>query len=263
MTFEAKIIEDSIVNGSRITTMQLKYPRFIHSQFLTHRMFSRNSSSSRAIPVNRIIEEIKNDPVKPLEWGKNNPGMSSKTLMDEQDAKKAEEVWMASLNSALEFAKQLGDLQTHKQLVNRILEPYQHIHTIVTATEFENFFNLRIDDEAQPEIQKLAQVMKAALDYSTPVNRETHLPYVDEEERKLDAYTVGMISAARCARVSYLNHDGSKPNLEKDLELAERLLKHQHMSPFEHQAIYKVGNHYNLRNWLSQRYHLELSRGEV
>lgn len=254
MTYEAKVICDTVRNGKRITTLQLKYPRFIHSQFLTHRVFSRNSSSSRAIPVSRLIEEVRNDPVFPIEWGANNPGMSSKSLMSESNAKEAKDLWFEAMEKALEIASNLAGLGAHKQIVNRILEPYQHIHTIVTSTDFENFFNLRLDDEAQPEIQKLAKVMKEALDNSNPKASDTHLPYLtDNDFDVLDPKNYALVSAARCARVSYLNHDGSKPDLEKDLKLAQTLLTHYHMSPFEHQAVAKVGRFDNFYGWQSYR----------
>lgn len=255
MTFSAKVICDSINNNNkRITTLQLKYPRFIHSQFLTHRVFSRNSSSSRAIPVSKLIEEVRNDPVFPIEWGANNPGMSSKSLMAEEDAKEAKELWYEAMEKSLEIATNLAGLGAHKQIVNRILEPYQHIHTIVTATDFDNFFKLRLDDEAQPEIQRLAIIMKEALDKSTPVKRDSHYPYLSEDDLKIiDPDNYALVSAARCARVSYLNHDGSKPDLERDLKLAKTLLEHFHMSPFEHQAVARVGKFDNFYGWKSYR----------
>lgn len=272
---QVKIIEDSIKDGVRLTSLELQYPRFIHGQLLTHRMFSRNSSSSRAIPVSKMIDEVNNKPVNPLYWGKNKSGMQAIEEINDADIEKAKEVWNSARASAVEHALKLNELGMHKQIVNRILEPFQHMHTILTATDFDNFFNLRIEDSAQPEIQLLAKAMKAQLDISNPTEQIFHLPYITtKDEEKLeelrlsgnkdilyrsDEEILKLISSARCARVSYLNHDMSEPSFEKDLALANNLLEHKHMSPFEHQATFSSSDErfYNLRGWRSQRYDIE------
>lgn len=269
--FEVKVIKDSIpdhlpidadISKVRLVTLQLKYPRFIHGQFLTHRQFSRNSSSSRAIPITRMIKEIEENPVFPLEWGSNKPGMQAGQEVDDKTKGLAIETWESAMRAAIEHAKLLNELGIHKQVVNRILEPYQLMHTLVTATDYNNFLDLRIDDAAQPEIQKLAILINKALHMSIPERCEHHIPYVTTKE--LETYGVResmMISAARCARVSYLNHDGSDPDVEKDLKLAKHLKEAFHMSPFEHQATDAYMPHsrfFNLQGWKSQRFDLEL-----
>jgi thymidylate synthase ThyX len=239
---EAKIIADSIADGIRLTTLQLKYPRFIHQEFLTHRMFSRNSSSSRAIPVDKMIQQVKTKPAHPIHWGKNKPGMQAETQVD--CIFLAQDTWLRAATSAAYSATDLLNQGVHKQVTNRILEPFQFMHTVVTATEWKNFFELRLHPDAQPEIQELAKTMKSAMDHSVPLELKPgqwHLPYISEEELDgldflVNLDTLRKASVARCARTSYLNHDNTQPNLEKDLELAYKLLEAGHWSPFEHQA---------------------------
>lgn len=261
MTISAKIIADSVSNeGKRITTLQLKYPRFIHSEFMTHRNFSRNASSSRAIPVSKMIQNIKDDPAMPIHWGKNIPGMKAKEENDETIflyknnepcTISREEAWLEARERAIEVAEALARSGYHKQIVNRLLEPFQHIEVVCTATDFANFFHLRDHEDAQPEIRQLAIVMRTAMEASTPVlkeYREWHLPYVLDEEY-LSLLDQGMdyrdciellqkVSAARCCRVSYLKHDGNNPSIEDDLKLFDKLVtsKPVHASPTEHQA---------------------------
>lgn len=291
MTIEAKVIADSINgDGKRITTLQLVYPRFIHAEFMTHRVFSRNASSSRAIPVEKMIKQVRDNPAMPIHWGKNQPGMQAHEehealvsgLRDKYGnpfyAMTAKEAWSEAAERAADIAQAMSDAGYHKQVVNRILEPFQWIHVIVTATEWENFFILRDHPDAQPEIRALAKVMKAAMESSTPKLLqvgEWHLPYITEDELN-DADLGGKyellrkVSAARCARVSYLTHDGKKPELEKDLALYDRLItaKPMHASPIEHQAtpnkeivriaggsswLYDPWLHGNFKGWVQFR----------
>ncbi|MGW8180627.1 MAG: FAD-dependent thymidylate synthase, partial [bacterium] len=221
-------------------TLQLRYPRFIHSEFMTHRMFSRNASSSRAIPVSKMIEQVETDPAKPMKWGKNQPGMQASEELSPNEQVDAEVYWVGARDDALHWASHLLDLKVHKQIANRLLEPFQWIDVIVTATEWTNFFKLRNNPAAQPEMQQLAKTMLEAMTKATLTKLDAgdyHLPYVSTEEREtLDEKTLVAISAARCARVSYRNHDNSEPDIGKDLELAQRLLEGPHASPFEHQA---------------------------
>lgn len=252
MTIEAKIICDSVgPNGIRLTTFVLKYPRFIHSEFMTHRAFSRNASSSRAIPFEKQVEMIKEDMAMPLEFRKNQKGMQAGEVIANQE--EAIRKWRVAGELAIEQAQYLHELGVHKQYVNRLLEPYSHITVIVTATEYANFFALRHHSAAQPEIAELAKQMWEAYKVNKPKQlgtNEWHLPFVTEEERAkvvgtVDSaeYVTGInelikISVARCARVSYNNHDGTNTTLEQDLKLYDRLLGQQpiHASPAEHQA---------------------------
>ena len=246
-TITATVIADSISShNKRITTLQLKYPRFIHSEWMTHRAFSRNSASSRAIPIAKLVEQVQSDPAMPIYWGLNQPGMQASK--EHEDISTAQVWWKAAAIDAAASATLLNDLGLHKQIVNRVLEPFQWMHTIVTATEWDNFFELRCHPDAQPEFQALACAIRTAMSESVPVERRGlvaeggtwHLPYVSDSERQtLSVAVLPKISAARCARVSYLKHDGTEPSVQDDLTLFERLVGGVplHASPIEHQAI--------------------------
>lgn len=236
-----KVVADSVHNGDRLTTLSCHYHRFIHPEVMTHRMFSRNASSSRAIPVKKILERVKEDPAMPIHWGKNQPGMQANeectNLIDSYYPLTNVAAWRGASVEAARAAYNFNAAGYHKQIVNRLTEPFQFIDVLITATEWDNFFNLRLHLDAQPEIHELALVMKEAMDGSTPkelMPGQWHTPYAgkgisDPEERRL-------ASAGRCARVSYLNHDQTDPVVSKDIELAKKLLESGHMSPFEHQA---------------------------
>ena len=247
MTIQAKIIEDSIsAEGKRITTFQLMYPRFIHAEVLTHRVFSRNASSSRAIPVTKMLAMVKEDPAMPIHWGRNQPGMQAKEELLLGDRYLAEVLWREAAQKAASVAERMVELGLHKQVANRILEPFQHISVVLTAIEFDNWFELRAHPDAQPEIQALAIEMQKALAESIPQELdvgEWHVPYVTLDERndrffKNNPELLRQVSAARCCRVSYLKHDGSAASISDDLALCEKLVgaKPLHASPFEHQA---------------------------
>jgi hypothetical protein len=243
MTCEVKIIADSIgATGQRLTTVQLKYWRAVHAELMTHRTFSRNASSSRAIPVVKMIEQVRTDPAGPIHWGANQPGMQAGGELDEAGRTEAKRLWVRAANDAANNAQQMMNLGLHKQVANRVLEPFQWIHVVVTATEWDNFFALRCHPDAQPEIQELACAIRDAMDKSQPTllgANEWHLPYVNDQEQSLMTTSDCIkASAARCARVSYLLHDGATPDIAKDLELFYRLVGSApiHASPIEHQA---------------------------
>lgn len=244
---EAKIIADSISPwGTRLTTFQLKYHRYIHGELLTHRMFSRNASSSRAIPVRKILSQVWKDPAIPIHWGKNQSGMQSDGQISKRRRRVARFLWKTAGKFACIFSWGLMKLGIHKEVANRILEPWQFMHTVVTATDFDNFFILRDHPDAQPEIQELARQMKQALRRSSPTllnSGEFHLPYVLPEEVERykgtdNEWLLPVLSTARCARVSYMNHDGTNPSVDRDKKLFERLVisTPAHASPAEHQA---------------------------
>ena len=270
----AKVIEDSISqHGVRLTTLQLCYPRFIHAEFMTHRVFSRNASSSRAIPVAKMIEQVRNGPAMPIHWGKNQPGMQANEELTGEELANAKEAWLTAAELAATQASILHKIGAHKQVANRILEPFQYMHVIVTATEWDNFFELRDHPDAQPEIHALAIVMKHAFANSRPVillDGGWHLPYVTRAERAEHGHDIELLlklSAARCARVSYLTHDGQEPSIEKDVALYERLVGGVplHASPIEHQATPLSEPDMwsgNFRGWLQNRKLVESSFGE-
>lgn len=270
MTIKAKIVADSISPiGKRITTFQLYYPRFIHAEFMTHRQFSRNASSSRAIPIKTTIERVKNDPAFPVRWGANGKGMQDHGELSKAGQDNAKSIWLAARDDAVLWAEALLDSVEvpHKQIVNRILEPFSHIEVVVTSTEFSNWFGLRQHKDADPTIQHLANQMRDVYDNSIPKeleNTDWHVPYVTEEdisearkialsveandldiktwsdERRKDfIYNILIkISVARCARVSYLTHNKKRPSFVEDIKLADRLIGStpKHASPAEHQA---------------------------
>lgn len=262
---ECQVIADSMMDGTRITSVQVKYPRFILPQLNTHRVFSRSTASSRAVPTAKLIEMVRNEPVVPVHWGQNQAGMVAETEMDDARIAAAKTVWMEAVDTAANIAQELAEIGVHKQVVNRVLEPFMWAETIITATEWDNFFKLRIADDAQPEIQALAKAIKKAMDESVPVERIFHLPYLREDELDNTRWTYAQkakISAARCARVSYLNHNKQMPSVEEDLKLAERLIEAGHMSPFDHQALFNNVEVYrnenrNFRDWKPYRAILE------
>lgn len=247
MSITAKIIADSLTPaGARLTTMQLHYPKFIHGEFMTHRVFSRNASSSRAIPTARLLELLVSDPVIPIGLGQNRAGMQAGGEFTDGVRENIEFLWNEARDYAANIARVLDAVGVHKQHVNRLIEPFSHIDVVVTATEWDNFFELRCHPDAQPEMNVLANEMRGVMNRSRPRelhHGEWHLPYITDTET-IDwghwdhvHYHV-KCSVARCARVSYLNHDGSKPNTRGDLELYERLVTAEpmHASPLEHQA---------------------------
>lgn len=260
---EAKMIKDSISKaGVRICTLQLKYNRYIHGEVMTHRVFSRNASSSRAIPVKTMLSQVWNDPAMPTYWGSNKPGMQAGKALGPLKSGLQSLLWKTSAKVACIFAWAMMKGGLHKQWANRILEPWQYIHVILTSTEWDNFMELRDHPDAQPEILELARRIKNAMETSTPTvlqEDEWHLPYVNEEEQKMYHLDDLMkISVARCCRVSYLKHDGTKSSMIEDLKLFDRLVgaKPWHSSPLEHQATpmrSKTKFSGNLRGWYQYR----------
>jgi thymidylate synthase ThyX len=241
MSTTVKIIADSVsLSGKRITTFELVYPRIILAEFNTHRMFSRSTQSNRAVPFNKLVEDIKNDPYIPSYWGINQSGMSTDKQFPECDIEYLKEEWLRARNEVVYYATRMADTGLHKQTVNRLLETFQYVYTIVTATEWDNWYALRTDKNAHPDIQLLANKMLDAHNTNIPRllnENEWHLPYITEEEKAgYDLEDCLKCSVARCARVSYKNHDKSNPDIKKDIELHDKLLENKHMSAFEHQA---------------------------
>lgn len=263
-----------LAHYDNLWTFELVYPRYIHSEFMTHRVFSRNASSSRAIPVAKVIKQIESNLVVPPHVYMNKPGMVGDVEADEATTKEFYTLWIEALENACDTAKKMELLGIHKQHINRILEPFQYIRTIVTATEWDNFFNLRLAPDAQPEMQDLARAIYEEM-YEYKDQNFGYLegdsgviitvPYITEDDLDIlgddcDYLTLMKVSAARCARVSYNNHDGSKPDIKKDLELYERLSAAGHMSPLEHTCLmddFNDSHNANLVGWLSLRYLLE------
>lgn len=256
-----KIIKDSVSaeSGVRLTTFELDYPRYIHAEIMTHRMFSRNAQSSRAVPVKNTLA-VNQEWVTPLVWGKNKAGMSSAETLEGIELESAKQLWDEAAKNAFIFSDRLAGVNLHKQWANRITEPFSNIKVVVTATEWDNFFWLRIDpDAAQPEIVELAKQMDEAYDKSEPVilfKNAWHLPYVntywddineiqmysDSNNNLLTEEEAIKVSASCCAQVSYRKLNETK---EKAIEIYDRLFSgaKPHLSPTEHQA--KVIKHFD------------------
>ena len=272
MGFDAKVLADSVSpSGHRLTTLEATFPRFVLAEFNTHRVFSRNSASSRAIPIAKQLRRVLEDPYVPIEFGSNQPGMQAGPPLEGPKREAAEREWLRARDDAVRRVLGLvsdptalaGDddldaallrveaaireksqpeawLNVHKQVANRLLEPFMWHTVIVTATEWENFWNLRCHPDAQPEIRLVAETMRDVAEASEPAELaedEWHLPLVRPEDRTQVASTEDLIkiSAGRCARVSYLTHAGER-DLGADIQLHDRLLESGHMSPLEHPA---------------------------
>lgn len=256
MPISAEIIADSISPaGHRLTTFKLRYPKFIHGEFMTHRVISRNASSSRAIPISKMIQEVEDDAFRaaPIYWGREQKGMQSggelPDIDDYYSKSQAQYVWRQAALSAVMHAKEMAKIGVHKSIVNRILEPFSHINVVATATEWANFFGLRLREDAQPEMRELAIAMWEVRKANTPTLLQPcqwHLPFITKDEittsshasRSTDWLLI-KVSVARCARVSYESFEtGKRSTIKEDLKLYNRLVGAQplHASPAEHQA---------------------------
>lgn len=241
MPVQAKVIADSISpSGSRLATIEVQLHRFVLAELNTHRKFSRNSASSRAIPIAKQLELVRTDPAIPIEWGSKKAGMQAGAPLEGYKEAVAKEVWLQARDRAVKAVETLDYIGLHKQVANRLLEPFLWHKVIITANEWENFFSQRCSPLAQPEIRLAAELMREAYRASTPKLLRVgdyHTPYISEDEYNLDPKIRIKASVARSARVSYLNHDGVK-NLESDMNLFQRLVSAEppHWSPMEHVA---------------------------
>lgn len=265
----AKIIAHSISpKGKELITWEIEYPRIILSELNTHRMLSKNSSSSRAIPINKVIEMVKSNPAMPVRFGQHQPGMQDQGV--EFDAKvelagferklSGREAWIVAAKNACQVAEAMHKAGYAKQVVNRILEPFQRMKTVISGTELENFFWLRCDADADPTIEALANAMRGAKERSIPellYPGEWHTPYVEHvyidnpkkgeprfnyvvqdsegNDTILSTEQAKAISTSCCAQVSYRRLDNSK---EKALNIYDKLIDGAkvHSSPLEHQG---------------------------
>lgn len=278
----AKILKDSISpTNKRITTFELEFPRFVLPEFNTHRVFSRNAASSRAIPIETMIKQVLDNPAMPIWWGKNQAGMQAKEELDNTkitidhytgregtSLDRAKQIWLESRDEAVKYVKELSNIGLHKQIANRILEPWSHIKVVVTSTEWDNWYNLRNHPDAQPEIHELAKIMLVEHVVSTPVPLEYgewHLPYITRyrnhyttgrhEDGLFDLETAKKVSVSLCAQVSYRKSDDS---VDKAIKIFDKLIesKPTHASPTEHQATPLEDSEEssgNFRGWLQYR----------
>lgn len=245
-------VQDSYspLTDSRITTFQWDYPRFVHGEVMTHRVFSRNAGSSRAIPVMSAIDIAAERMVEPL-FRKNKPGMQPGEYLSAADLATATKIWRDCAHSCIEAAKELNSLKVHKQWANRMLEWFSPIRIAVTSTDWDNFLWLRNDFEAQDEIWQLAELVENSLSVSKPLTLQpgdAHTPFVDRFVApggniyyKVDGTELLLpqalkVSASVCAQMSYRKNDTS---ILKSNEMYDRFVQSRrvHSSPFEHQAI--------------------------
>lgn len=243
MTIKAKLIAYSQApNKQTVATFELDYPRWIHGEVMTHRMFSRNAMSSRAVPVNKMIDLVKYSPAIPIHFGQNQPGMQAEKELDVFAKERVKELWYACAETVADYAEEMDYYDAHKQVVNRILEPFQTMKTVVTSTEWDNFFYLRNHEDAQPEIKRLAEVMLECFDNEDPVqltSDDWHTPYFGEgywlKGCGIPLEDALAISSSCCAQVSFRQLDDT---LEKAKRIYERLVESKpvHASPFEHQC---------------------------
>lgn len=257
MTITAEVICDSIgEHPPRLTTFLVVFPAFVEQELLRHRAFSFSSSSSRAVPVSKMLDEVRSDELRaaPVWWGREQKGMASGDELEGNDLIDAKNMWRNAAWKAVNAAEQLQAYRAHKSIVNRILAPFIHRRIVITTCEpgLMNFFGLRLDRAAQPEIRVLAEQMWMAWNESEPKllrPGEWHLPFVDIEtwdqmwpdtpDVMDEKAGVLHVSAARCARTSYLSFNtGRRSTIEEDLQLFDKLVgaAPMHLSPLEHQA---------------------------
>lgn len=241
----AKVIADSTYeNGTRLTTMEVCFHRFVLAEFNTHRILNKNSASSRAIPVHKQIAKVRENPAIPLKFPAEQKGMQGGLDLNGIDRDYAEDIWRLAAKDAADRAESLSKLGVHKSVTNRILEPFLMHTVVVTGTSFKNFFDQRVSPLAQPEIREVATRMLGEYRKSEPrilENDQWHTPYISfseyEDDCRGDWKIATASSAARCARVSYLTQDG-KRDVALDLDLYHRLTEADppHWSPLEHVA---------------------------
>lgn len=230
------------VTGKVLHTVLARYPLVIHAELMTHRVFSRNAGSSRAIPVAKMIADVESDPFVPLVWTKNEPGMQGRQVLTGDYESAARIAWATAMKFATNYTRILAEVGAHKQIVNRLLAPFAHITTLISSTEWDGFLAQRDHADAEPHMQILAREIRTALetaDVQTLQPGEWHLPFVTEgERREYGIDEMKILSVARCASTSYKTVDGFDMTLDRAQEIYDKLLNADpiHASPFEHVA---------------------------
>lgn len=230
-----------------IATFELTYPLFIHAELMTHRVFSRNCASARAIPVNRMVELVEKNSTAPKFFRRNQSGMAAGDRLSTYDNAMAHDIWDNAMRNAVDSALAISDASgpnVHKQWANRLLMPFTHMRTILTATDWDNWNDLRAGDigesGAQDEISILANMMQEQYDNAPLHENIIHIPYSIELDPDFDfvELVVTLIqSIAKISRISYMRED-RETNFEKDCEQVLRLVSGKfHASPFEHIAF--------------------------
>jgi thymidylate synthase ThyX len=268
---QARVIADSISpEDIRLTTLEVTMHRFVLAEFNTHRVFSRNSESSRAVPFPKRLQKVLESPAIPLSFPMEQRGMQGGAELEGEDLQRAKDLWLEARTYATTYGAALSQSDVHKSIANRLLEPFLWHTVVVTATEWEGFFHQRLHADAQPEIRAAAHCMWSAMDNSLPTplrHGDWHLPFITRQDREeMQGDALKQISSARCARTSYVTHDGHR-SLEDDLLLYKRLVDRapdednpHHWSPLEHVATPWQGRAPgNFRGWLQHRHELDAS----
>ncbi len=237
----ARVVAHSlnIATGDELLTMEWTYPRMVHAEALRHRSLSRNAASSRAIPVKKMLGAIQDEPAHPVEWGTAKAGMVAGDPVAEAEGQRAMETWLHARNEAMTHAWTLLNQGLHKQVINRLVEPFAQITELVSGTEWGNFYRLRISPYADPTLRALATAAARAHLASTPrpcQPGDWHIPFGDQMPEGLTEEERIKVATARCARISYLNHDGVRFSVDDDIRKHDELRHNSHWSPFEHCA---------------------------
>lgn len=237
----ARILADSVSpTVPRLTTWLVTMPRIILAEWNTHRKFARNAASSRAIPVEKCLQQVEENPFVPLVWHKNRPGMQGSEELQGAEREQAIAEWLVARDNAVAQAKRMIKLGIHKQIANRLIEPWRYVDVLMTCCEpgLQNFFALRAEGAAEPHMQDLAYKMLDLYNGSTPKilqPGEWHIPYGDNMPQGLTWEVQLKIAVARAARLSYENFDGTF-SVQDDINLHDRLAGQGHWSSFEHIA---------------------------
>lgn len=255
MPYVVKVLADSVApNGKRLTTILARIPRIMLAELNTHRAFSRNSASSRAVPTPKLLARLEADPFIPIYWGKNQAGMSAAEELSPENQEFMRQEWLELAGITRTYVERWHRLGIHKQIANRPLEWFSWHEVIVSSTEWENFLRLRAPAEgpmdptfpAQPEFQVFAVMVRDALKTSVPKQLsagEWHLPLIDDQDRFCVATNTSSerieilkkISVAKCAAVSYLRHEDER-SVADWLKVYDKLIGSGHWSPTEHVA---------------------------
>lgn len=248
--------------GVRLTTIEATFPRFLLPELATHRRFSKNLSSSRAIPVKKLLDKARYETFIPEKIGFNQSGMQAENYFIGNNLTEVQSVWLEARDEAIKCAEKLLALNVHKQTANRLLEPFLYCTAIISSIEWDNFFNQRLSKHgmAQPEIGELADKIYEALEGSVPKEiryHQWHTPFIQDDEQALSNAKKMKLSVSRAARTSYLSQNGIR-EVDEDYRLFERLLVGKHNSPFEHVATPDSMGSGNFTGAFTQlRYYLE------
>lgn len=258
----ATILADSVSpRGIRLVTLEVNVPMVMQPQILRHRDFSFSVQSTRAVPTPVQVARVRENPFVPMRWGRVEKGMVASDVLNEVEESLARETWLLDMDRACRSAENLNEIGVHQEVAARVLMPYAWCRMIISSTQWDNFEGLRTyDPTVQGETEATGRAMIAALAGSDPKPLEPgqwHLPLVTEEEEEEwgnESPKARLVSAGRCARVSFLQHDGTR-NPDRDFTLGRGLANKAHWSALEHQATPLVveGRCGNFRDWKQQR----------